>query len=549
MSRIPKLLLNAVFALLLPISALAATPADNQIKNALYDIDRYEKQIAGKTTLSKATANRTLKLLGIAKSNLESSPNKDHPTWQDANQRLAGLIVRIQTLAGGTSSTAQSGAPAAAAQVQLTPKVQSGGQSGAQMISHQRVQLKKLTRDVKSSTATLDSKGPKPFQSPEYVQKRTERLNYFKQVLARFAQFQTDPDYVAAQNAITIYENMLAFGTDHAQKELASLGDVQARLQAMADALQKTPNAPSYPYADGEINEWVIALAKIRNTAERALPYLTDIQQRAYLPNTPATRSQGAAFDSNDVNSLIHGYQDSVRTIDQSLETFKANLDAQVGHIADTLGYFNGLNPMDSNQQISAFIGKGAKDKSLARLAETRQLAAAAVSFAELIKSPKLAAYQETLRRVDTTASAYRSKHLKATKSVRLPKAASTDKSLLKIARETLANPKYEIGEVKRIVINADKQHHEKETSEDKYDKVDVSLSGDVTLTGTRTTYFYEWDQFQVATAEKGKDGSHFIYYTTFKYYTRGASTTPLNKWIISGRIQGSEIAESLIQL
>lgn len=553
------LVLSALFTSVLHTpSVFSETPADSQIKNALYDIDRYEQQIAGKTTLNKATANRTLKLLRIADGNLKSSPNKQHPSWQEANNRLIQLVAKINALAGNTASSnssASSSAKAVAGQKVAPPAnqkprtQQKPPASGQQMISHQRVQLRKLTRDVKSSTSTMDSNGPKPFQSAEYVQKRSERLNYFVQALSRFANFPADPDYLTAKQAVTVYENMLNFGKQHARKELESLGNVQARLEAISKAMNKVPAAPQYPYAGSIINDWVIALARTRKTAEQALPHLNDILQRAYLPNTPATRSQGAAFDANDVNSLIRGYNENIRNVDQSLEQFKVNLHSQVNHIADTLAYFDALNPADSNQQINAFLGKGAAAENRARLAETKQLAEAATGFSKLINSSNFNDYNAILSRVNQTSQTFEANLEKASKLVRLPKPASTDRSLLKIAKETLSNPNYDIGEVKRLVINSQKNHYEKETSEDKYDSLDVSLSGDITLTGTRTTYFYSWDQFQVATAEKGEDGKHFIYYTTLKLFSKGAPSTPLNRWIVAGRIQGSQIPEANIEL
>ena len=144
-----------------------------------------------------------------------------------------------------------------------------------------------------------------------------------------------------------------------------------------------------------------------------------------------------------------------------------------------------------------------------------------------------------------TVQDSFEKSYEKAQSLARMPEAASKDKKLIKIAKETLAN--YDsVGDYKRIVINADKVHRSKETSTTKFDDIDVSLSGDVTLTGTETTYFYEWDQFQVATAEP-KDGRYYIFYNTLKYFTSGSSTTPLNKWILSGRIQGIEIQEENI--
>ena len=93
-------------------------------------------------------------------------------------------------------------------------------------------------------------------------------------------------------------------------------------------------------------------------------------------------------------------------------------------------------------------------------------------------------------------------------------------------------------------MITKEKEHRSKETSTEKFNKIDVSLSNEVTISGTRTTYHYEWDEFNVAIAQKD-EGKYYIYRTTFKYFTQGASSTPLNKWIISGHDRSSEIPET----
>lgn len=84
------------------------------------------------------------------------------------------------------------------------------------------------------------------------------------------------------------------------------------------------------------------------------------------------------------------------------------------------------------------------------------------------------------------------------------------------------------------------------ETSDTEFDKVDVSLSGNITLSGTKTTYKYAWDEFQVATAEAVGD-TYYIYFTTLKRFTSAAPSTPLNRWIVSQRIESSEIPEANI--
>ena len=124
----------------------------------------------------------------------------------------------------------------------------------------------------------------------------------------------------------------------------------------------------------------------------------------------------------------------------------------------------------------------------------------------------------------------------------------STNEELLRIAKATLANPSHETGDIIRMVVNSDKVTRESETSEMDIDDVDVGLSGKVKMSGTQTTTRYKWEQDQVATAEP-VDKEYFIFYNTLKYYTAGGTTAPLNRWILSGRIQGNEIPKKNINL
>ena len=195
----------------------------------------------------------------------------------------------------------------------------------------------------------------------------------------------------------------------------------------------------------------------------------------------------------------------------------------------------NGLLSGGDSANTPATEGAGNAQKTAPGAAQTAALAIDPV-------------YQERValvKEVEATAALYEANYQKALALVRMPKAATTDAELTRIARETLSQ--YDtVGEIKRLVINAEKQHRTKETSEEKFTDIDVSLSGTVTLSGTKTTYFYEWDQFQVATAEPVGDKYH-IFYTTLKYFTSGATTTPLNRWIVSGRLQGCEIPKANI--
>jgi len=520
-----------------------AAPADAQIKSALDDIQRFESQTAGNP--SSATINRTLKLLGLTRQRLDSSPNKSHPSWAEADAKLNALVQRLQSPAAPAAS---SSAPSPPAPTTTTSPPRSGsGNTPASMISQYRVRIQKLARDVASATQTLDQDGPKPFQSSEYVAQQERKAEIFRESLANYAEYAGDPDVEAARQALEKFENFVALGRELAAKVIAEIGDVQAGLAALDAQRTKVAAAPDSPFTTEQVRAWLTTLAQMRQASADALQRLAVYQDRAYLPLQDGTVGQGAAYDFQDVDRLRAAFSDNVRSIDASLQQFSANLDLNVEHVADTIGHVDQLNPEDPNDQTNGFLGAGHAAEIRARLEQARQLAAVAVAYDTLLqREEQLAPHQKMLGRVEAAQADYAAKYQRARNLVRMPKAKSTDRALVAIARETLANPAYEVGEIRRLVLNTDKVHREKKTSEQQFDKVDVSLSGTVTLSGTETTYSYAWDEFQVATAEPVGD-TFYIYYNTLKYFTSGATTTPLNRWILAGRFQGSEIPEANI--
>jgi len=569
--------------------SLAAEPVDNHVKNALLDIERYEKQFAGKSSANASTVKRTLKLLTLTRQRLDGSTNQSHASWVEADKRYKALVTRLnQLVSGGGAASGQGASPDPGAR--KTPGPTGSGGRPKQMISQYRVRIKKIARDIESVTDTLNKGGVKPFQDSGYVEKFEASAQRFRESIAKYAEFKDDPDVVAATAALGEFENMMTFGRAHAAKELAELGDVQGRLRATREQIRqlRRPATPQEPYEAGELGQWLTQLATVRPGAVQTYRPLPVIKQRAYLPDNRLTVEQGGAYDLKDVDRLERSLIDLVNGIDAEVKAFGEHLERVVAGVKAGLGYYKGFDPADPSDQSKHFLSAGRADEIRAQLAKDRQTVAEAAQYAKLISEPSYqkrlalakavpapaearaepAAEKQTaaeaageakvisdpvyrervalLKEVEATAALYEANYQEARRLVRMPKAATQDAELTAIARKTLASYDY-VGEVKRLVINAEKTHRTKETSEEKYDDIDVSLSGTVTLSGTKTTYFYEWDQFQVATAEPVGD-AYYVFYTTLKYFTSGATTTPLNKWIISARIQGCEIPEENIE-
>lgn len=322
------------------------------------------------------------------------------------------------------------------------------------------------------------------------------------------------------------FERLIAFGRDHAAKEHEALGDVQERLKRIEAARAEVPRPPDFPYDGEAVTAWVVSLAQTRQIAEQALAALATIGEKAHLPNNPGTVGQGAPYDMQDVGRLNRAHRNTLMRVDASLEQFKRDLDLQVAEVARR----HSAQPpavADSSARQNHYLGKGIAERRRDQLRADRKLVEAALVFDRLLNRAETAEHLSALEQVDRAAAQYESLHAQALAEVRMPPAVSVDEALMTVARETLENPKYGAGPVARMVISTDRQQYEKEMSEDQYDDVDISLSGEVTLSGTRTTYRYAWEQFQVATAEQ-EDGKYYIFHNTLKRFTAGAPTTPL---------------------
>ncbi len=537
--------LALVLLLCLPQGGLAIEAADSQIMTAMDDMTRIEAPFLKKTTPPDSAVYRALKLLQLTRERLDTSTNQSHESWRIADSRLNNLVKTLQSKLL-KKDPPQSSPPAVKSpqkRAASTPPLQDSPPPQGAMISQDRARIKKLIRDIVSATESLDKGGPKPFQDPEYANKYMAAAARFHQSLQAYSSFAQDADVQQATAELQKLDGMIRFGKDQANAALEELGDVQARLADLQAHIRsrRLPPTPDMPYTSEGMTRWFEQAKVVRTAAISDFHQLKAIQEKAWLPDTRGTVEEGAAFDSQDVSRLMNGLQQDVRSIDETLKQLEANVQVQVDATEDTLKWFRDLDPTDQQSLENAFLGKGREAESLERLDRELHIVEAGIALDTLLKRETLAQRQALRDVIIQAKTRYRRQRAEALQSVRMPNAASTNAALLRIAQETLAKPKYEIGKILKLVINSDKVARKKETSEIEIDEVDVRLSGDLKLSGTKTTTRYEWEQFQVATAEPA-DNAVYIFYNTLKYFTAGASTTPLNRWVLSQRIQGSEI-------
>ena len=76
--------------------------------------------------------------------------------------------------------------------------------------------------------------------------------------------------------------------------------------------------------------------------------------------------------------------------------------------------------------------------------------------------------------------------------------------------------------------------------------RLDVSLSGDITLRGTETTWHYRWQEFRFATPiQDAASGDWYIWWITARNYSSGWERTPIGRWVSGAAVQGDRILEA----
>ena len=115
---------------------------------------------------------------------------------------------------------------------------------------------------------------------------------------------------------------------------------------------------------------------------------------------------------------------------------------------------------------------------------------------------------------------------------------------MLAIAKEILEVPKYEFGKYGRIVLTTKEViDRERKDSEVKIDDAKLTLSGDLKMSGTETTWTYKWKEFKFAVPLKETDSdTWYIWWITAKNFSSGGNRTPINQWISGDATKGNPI-------
>jgi hypothetical protein len=551
-----------------PPDLMASEPADSIIANALTDLERYQAQAGALTPGRSANANRILKLMNLSQQRLATSPNQTDPSWVEVNDGYVALQSQLENLlnppaadsataapvtpasappATSAAPTSAASSPSSAAAPTSTPAAASPPANGSvpELVSGQRVQVKKLARDLANSRASIVTTGPSHFQDPDNVAARQKSLQQYTDAIGRYPQL-NDPDVQTARAEYQQYRDALNAEFERAKVQMEQLGDVQATLAQLKENNQSYPvPAPMViPFTQEQASQWVQAASSARTVAEHNSEQLNIIASLAYLPDNPGTPESGAPFDSNDVRGMQNYAADSFKRVQANYEEMATQLQQRMeGMESDVLQRWQ-EDPTDVEKQW-LFIGEGQSEEAAQLYQESRDVINSAIYLEQALDRDAIYS-MGMLERLDDAEKTFKQNQQLALENSRLPEPVSSDKEMMKIAEDILSSPRYEFGVYGDIILRSKNiDEREREDSEIELDDADLSLSGELTLSGTQTTWIYKWKEFKFATALKETDSDEwYIWWITAKNFSSGGARTPLNKWVSGETTKGNRILE-----
>ncbi|MGB0867770.1 MAG: hypothetical protein ACPGSC_14760, partial [Granulosicoccaceae bacterium] len=369
-----------------------------------------------------------------------------------------------------------------------------------------------------SVLASMTSTGPSMFQDKATLDKYIKRFGQFTDAIKRYNSFEHEVVLAARQEYLSLRQ---ALSDEHtrAKNQTAALGDIQSELKALEAKLhqQIAPNPLNAPFNAEMAKQWVKISVNAKTHAQTALSRLAEIEKTAALKNSePGTVQQGARYDRQDINRLKRLSQGTVEGVDSAYNTTMANLKAQLGGVNNELEYFRKLDPNNEAHRANAFLKAGAAEEIHSRLDAHLKVAESAAFFMQAFGKAPSPGLQTRIDEIKQLKTNYDVQREAAAGAYTLPPPASTDASLLAIANDIMSKPEYNFGKHGPIVLTtATLIDREREESEEKFTDVDVSLSGEISLSGTKTTWTYRWQEFKFATPILDDDGSWHVWWIT----------------------------------
>ena len=509
----------------------------NKAKKLAQNIEKFRAGLASKGAADLADDFKKKQMLDrIAnfEATLKKIPEADDPNLNAAKEQFALLQKEFAALSGGAAAApAQPAASGSTAATNGTITTPAPSADEPQLVSGQRVRVKKLTTDMTNVMGDIVVTGASPMQSGEVVGKYNKRLQQFADALGRYAPYKNDPD---VRTAAQTYQALVAAITGEykrAEAQKAALGDVPARLGKVEAALTANPppGAIFPPFTVDMAKTWAGQAADAKQAALAGIEEIRRIEPTSYLYRGDLTRLYGHATQA--VTDVDEAFETSARTL-------KERFDFQDQH---GLTFLRELDPENEHHVANSYLQEGAEERIYGFLDKEMALAQSIAAFQIGLGKEPTANTTARIEEITALRKKYVDGRTKVLGDSKLPEPASTDADRLAIAEKILANPEYEFGEHGPVVLTTPEiVTREKEVSRDTIKDVDVSLSGTITLSGTRESWKYKWDEFKFATPLKDESGDWYIWWITAKKYESGWERTPIGMWVSGSTVKGSLI-------
>ena len=525
--RFTILFLISFVVLLTQASAAASLQAkDPMVQKALGRIAEVEAAEVN-LTAGDAKGAATLKnKLGWATKRLNAVVQQGTAEWKSAKKRHDAVLAKIEVKAKAPAPKPAPGKkPPGKTPHAKNPPAGTPPKPAPAPPAFDYEKLVSLNKAVNQEFENTKILQFKHFMDANRVGGMRKAIAKFKAQIAAYPA--NDANVKIVSGNIQNLENLVNMGTDRIVQDTKTAPDINARLDKLFDKYSNktAPSRIEKPYSEPQVRAWAREL-QYRLTV--ALP--ADIEWLKSVSNNVVVGSN--RFGSVDSNLRLSVQ----RRLEESRKYVVEVMDGEAQGGIEAAEWILETDPKDKNQVLQRVLGKGAFDENLLRLREGEH----AVKMAAIIDE-ELARAEHPDRKAQAKTMQDAIAHLQALvrltlSEVRMPKAASTDEKLLKVAAATLAKEKYEIAGWKALVINSDIR--EEVRREAWFDPG--------TVRSTITFYDYKWKQFQVTTVEKVGD-EYWLFANTLKFYESGDRTTPVGEWILSRRMELTPILEENI--
>jgi len=422
--------------------------------------------------------------------------------------------------------------------------ISSSNSEVAPLVSGQKVQVKKLTRDIANIKSAIVTTGPSEFQNAENVKARQKRFQQFTEALNRYPQLD-DPLVQAARAEYFSLQEALKAELARANQQVQELGDVQARMALLQENFNKypVPDPMTPPFDAKAVADWLEQASAARTVGEHNLKEANSIAPLAYLPNNPGTPQSGSPFDANDLRGMQLNAMQMQKDVQANYQTMSDDVVNKLQQKLTQVKTRWQENPEGDKKWVFLKADQVSQSKRL--FAESKALAQSSIYLEQALKQDHSIA-TEALKQINEADMKYQANADLALNSSKLPESQSSDYKRYEFAEDILEKPRYEFGEYGPIVLTTeDIIERESKSSEIDIDKVDVASNGDIKMSGTETTWTYKWEEFKFATPIKEPDGRWYIWWITAKKYSSGSSITPIGEWVSGEATQGNPILAS----